>query len=417
MKIAAVKALAALAKEPVPDGVLLAYAEDNLNFGPTYIIPKPLDSRLITAVAPAVAKAAIDSGVAQHTITNWDAYNNELLKRMGLDNRFLRNLTALSKRRPQRIVFGEADKLRVLKAAHIANEEKSCIPILLGFKDVVQKLIEEHNFNLGDCLIIDPTREDVKVREYAQVYYEKRKRKGAIIDEALRQMRHRTVFGTMMVEMGEADAFISGASRNYPNTIRPALQIVGVEDSVKKVAGMYVILSKNGPLFFADTTVNISPQFDELVDIVKLAHKTVSSFQIKPKIAMLSYSNFGSARGKSPDTIQKVVNYFHKNHPEIIIDGDMQANVAMDKNLRDELYPFSKLAGEDVNVFIFPNLASGNIAYKMIQSLGIAETIGPIVMGLKKSIHVLQQGATVREILNLIYICSIDAQFKKRGKQ
>lgn len=416
MKLAAVKALAALAKEPVPDGVLLAYSEDDLSFGPNYIIPKPLDSRLITTVAPAVAKAAMDSGVAQNPITDWDAYNRELLKRMGLDNRFLRNLALLAKRNPQRVVFGEADKLKVLKAAHIANEEKSCIPILLGFKEVVQQLIKENNLNLGNCLIIDPTKEDDKVKEYAEIFLDKRKRKGLIIDEAIRQMRQRTVFGTMMVEQGEADAFISGASRNYPNTIRPALQIVGVEDYVSKVAGMYIIMSKRGPLFFADTTVNISPQQDELIDIVKLAHKAVSNFQIVPKIAMLSYSNFGSASGKSPNTIQNVVKYFHQNHPEIIIDGDMQANMALDKNLRDEYYPFSKLAGEDANVFIFPNLAAGNIAYKMIQSLGVAETIGPILMGLNKSIHVLQHGATVREILNLIYVCSIDAQNKKNRK-
>lgn len=413
MKLAAVKALAELAKEPVPDVVLIAYNEPDMSFGNNYIIPKPLDPRLITTVSPAVAKAAMDSGVAQHDITDWDAYRIELRKRMGLDNRFLRTLSLRAKQNPQRVVFSEADNPKILKAAHVAREEGSCIPILLGFEDHVRKSIDELGLNLQDCTIIDPSRSPEETERYGQVYFEKRQRRGLTLHQAKRLMRQRTYFGTMMVELGEADAFISGQNSNYPDTIRPALGIIGKEEGMSKVAGMYIIMSKQGPLFFADTTVNIDPSADDLVDIVRLAHASVSKLQVKPRIAMLSYSNFGSAKGESVSNIRKALKRLHTEYPEILVDGEMQANTALDADLRQELFPFCKLGEENANVFIFPALSSGNIAYKMVQSLGISEAIGPVLLGFKKSVHVLQLGSSVREIVNMINLAVVDAQGKK----
>lgn len=413
MKLAAVKALAELAKEPVPDVVLIAYNEPDMSFGAKYIIPKPLDPRLITKVAPAVAQAAMDSGVAQENIEDWELYKDGLRRRLGLDNRFLRSITMRAKQNPLKVVFGEADRLKILKAAHLAKEEGTCIPILLGHKHKVKGLIEENNLNLGDCEIIDPSIVTEKHKEYGQLYFEKRGRRGVTLSEACKAMRQRTHFGTMMVELGEADAFLSGLSRNYPNTIRPALEIIGKEQGIKKVAGMYIIMSKQGPLFFADTTVNIMPSVQDLIDIVKLTHQTVSKFSIKPKIAMLSYSNFGSAKGDTVNNIQEAVKFLHQHHPEIMVDGEMQANMALNAELRQEVFPFSKLGDETANVFIFPNLSSGNISYKMVQELGVAEAIGPILLGFKKSVHVLQLGSSIREIVNMINIAVVDAQSKK----
>ncbi len=413
MKLAAVKALAELAKEPVPDGVLLAYNQPDMSFGKDYIIPKPLDPRLITTVSPAVAKAAMDSGVAQHDITDWDAYKIELRKRMGLDNRFLRNISLRAKQNPQRVVFAEADNPKILKAAHTAREEGSCIPILLGFEDQIRESIEELGLNLADCRIIDPSRSPEITEKYGEAYFEKRQRRGLTLFQAKRKMRQRTYFGTMMVEQGEADAFISGQNSNYPDTIRPALEIIGKEEGINKVAGMYIIMSKQGPLFFADTTVNIEPTSDDLVDIVKLTHKIVSKLQVKPRIAMVSYSNFGSAKGPTVTNIQNALKRLHSENPEILVDGEMQANTALDAELRQELFPFCKLGDENANVFIFPALSSGNIAYKMVQSLGISEAIGPVLLGFKKSVHVLQLGSTVREIVNMINLAVVDAQGKK----
>jgi malate dehydrogenase (oxaloacetate-decarboxylating)(NADP+) len=413
MKLAAVRSLAQLAKEPVPDGVLLAYNESDITYGKDYIIPKPLDPRLITSVAPAVAKAAIESGVAQHEITDWEGYKIKLRKRLGLDNRFLRNLSNRARRNPQRVVFGEADKIKVLKAANLAKEEGSCFPILLGHRDKVMALIEEHQLSLDECPIIDPTQETEQTEKYGKLYYEKRSRKGLTEFEAVKAMRQRTHFGAMMVELGEADAFISGLSRNYPNTIRPALEIIGTENGINKVAGMYILTSKQGPLFFADTTVNIDPSEQDLIDIVRLAHRLVSKLNIKPRIAMLSYSNFGSAKGTTVTKIQKAVKFLHENHPDILVDGEMQANIAMDPDLRQEVFPFCKLGAENANVFVFPGLSSGNIAYKMVQGLGIAEAIGPILLGVRKSVHVLQLGSSVREIVNMINLAVVDAQSKK----
>jgi malate dehydrogenase (oxaloacetate-decarboxylating)(NADP+) len=413
MKLAAVKALAELAKEPVPDGVLIAYNQSEMSFGKDYIIPKPLDPRLITHVSPAVAKAAMESGVAKFDITDWDGYKTELLKRMGLDNRFLRNLSNRARHNPQRVVFGEADNPKILKAAHQAREEGGCIPILLGFEDQISELIEELGLNLGDCQIIDPSRSPEITKRYGEKYYDQRQRKGLTLHQAQRKMRQRTYFGTMMVEQGEADAFISGQNSNYRETILPALEIIGKEEGTEKVAGMYIIMSKQGPLFFADTTVNIDPSSDDLVDIVKLTHKMVSKLHIKPRIAMLSYSNFGSAKGPTITNIQKALARLHSENPEILIDGEMQANTALDAELRQELFPFNKLGEENANVFIFPALSSGNLAYNMVQSLGVSEAIGPVLLGFRKSVHVLQLGSSVREIVNMINLAVVDAQGKK----
>ena len=413
MKLAAVHALADLAKSPVPDVVLIAYNEPDMQFSKNYIIPKPLDPRLITAVAPAVAKAAMDSGVAQLDITDWEDYEGKLRGRLGLDNRFLRSLSMRAKKNPMKVVFGEADRVKILKAAHLAHEEGSCIPILLGHENVIRQRIEENNLNLQDCTIIDPTKEKEKQEIYGQKYFELRGRKGLTLFEAKKAMRQRTHFGSMMVEMGEADAFLSGLSRNYPNTIRPALEIIGREEGINKVAGMYIITSKQGPLFFADTTVNIDPTVQDLVDIVKMTHKTISKMQIKPRIAMLSYSNFGSAKGTTVSHIQEAIKILHNQHPEILVDGEMQANMALNPELRQEVFPFCKLGNEPANTFIFPGLNSGNIAYKMVQELGIADAIGPVLLGFRKSIHVLQLGSSVREIMNMINIAVVDAQSKK----
>lgn len=412
MKLAAVRAIAELAEEPVPEIVNLAYDNRTLNFGKDYIIPKPLDPRLLTAVAPAVAKAAIESGVAKHEITDWEAYNNELLKRLGQDSKFIRRLVKRATRSPKKVVFAEADNYKVLRAAIEASDEGIAKPILLGKPEKIHGIAEENGLELGNVSIIDPRSEDKKREQFGALYFDKRKRKGVTQYEATKLMRERNYYGSMMVETGEADAFISGLTRNYPDTIRPCLEVIGKAEGVTKVAGMYVILSKRGPLFFADTTVNINPTIEDLVNITLQTHQRVQEFNIEPKIALLSYSNFGSSKGDQPSKIQQAVNILHEQHPEIIVDGEMQANFAFDAQLRDENYPFSKLKGKETNVFVFPNLSSGNIAYKLAQSLAGAESIGPVLMGFKKSVHVLQLGSSIREIVNMVALAVVDAQCK-----
>jgi len=413
MKLAAVHSLAALALEPVPEMVNLAYGETNITFGKDYIIPKPTDPRLITTVAPAVAKAAIASGVAKFTIEDWGAYERALQKRMGLDNKFLRRITERARRNPKKVVFAEADNFKILKAAQIAREDGIAIPILLGNKSKIEHIISSNNLDLQNVEIIDPLLEDKHREELGTLLYEKRKRKGMTFYDACKAMRDRTYYGTMMVETGMADAFISGLTKNYPDAVRPALQIIGRKSGFTKVAGMYIIMSKKGPLFFADTTISINPTSDDLVQITRLTHEHVSKLQVEPKIAMLSYSNFGSVEGDIPRKIQEAVRYLHKFHPEIQVDGEMQANFAINTEMRMENFPFSKLMDQPANTFIFPDLAAGNIAYKMVQTIGETEAIGPILMGFRKSIHVLQLGSSVREILNMIQVAVVDAQSKK----
>ncbi len=415
MKLAATKAIAALAKEPVPDYVNLAYGSKNLTFGEDYIIPKPIDSRLISAVSAAVAKAAIDSGVAKHKITDWDAYKTSLDNRLGKDNKLMRSLANKAKSNPKRVVFTEADTYKILKAAQVVRDEGIAKPILLGNKEKILKLLEEYQLDLGDTPIIDPwlAEEEAKRNEYGDQLWRKRNRRGLTQYEARKLMRDRNYFGATMVELGLADAMISGLTRKYNAPIKPALEIIGVQQGVSKVAGLYMMITKKGPYFFADTTMNVNPTAQELVDIAVLTANTVKSYNITPRIAMLSYSNFGSVSGEVPNKVAEAVKILHNNYPGLIVDGDIQANFAMNNNLMKEQFPFSHLVDKSVNTFIFPNLAAGNIAYKLMQEMGGSEAIGPVLMGLKKPVHVLQLGSSVREIVNMIIISVLDAQNKK----
>jgi malate dehydrogenase (oxaloacetate-decarboxylating)(NADP+) len=414
MKIAAVKAIADLTKELVPEEVNITYGETNITFGPDYIIPKPNDPRLISSVAPAVAKAAIESGVATATITDWDRYKVSLNKRIGRDNKLLRNVTTRAKLNPKRVVFAEADHYNVLKAAQIIKDEAIGEPILLGRIDKIEALIEEHGFDFEGVSIIDPKSDEMldKLNDFGDVLWQKRCRDGYSQYEARRVMRERNYFGAMMVEQGEADAMISGFSRNYPETIRPALQIVGTAEGVKKVAGLYVIMTPNGPVFIADTTININPNAEQLADIAELTADSVLRMGIKPNIAMLSYSNFGSTRDANSKKVREGVKILHKRRPDLTVDGEVQANFAMNKEAFAEKFPFSDLANKQVNVMIFPTLESGNIAYKLLQELAGFETIGPILVGMKKTIHILQLGASVKEIVNMTTLAVADAHNK-----
>lgn len=413
MKIAAVYALAELARTPVPEKVKQSYNDANISFGKDYIIPKPIDPRLLTHVAPAVAKAAMDSGVARSTITDWEDYKNHLLRKIGLHNKFLHRITVKARQNPKRVVFAEADNYKTLMAAQIVLDEGTAIPILLGRKDKIRKLQEENQLEMPNVRIIDPLEEEETRLEYGKILWEKTKRKGITYYDACKLMRDRNYFGTMMVERGEADAFISGLTKNYPSAVRPALQIVGKSEGVSKVAGMYVMLTKSGPVFFADTTINVDPTWEDLVEIVKLTHRNVKSYQVEPRIALLSYTNFGSVKGPTPSKIQKAVAYLHENHPEILVDGDMQANFALDVDLRQNNFPFNKLADQQANVLIFPNLESGNIAYKLVQQIRGMEAVGPILMGFRKSVHVVQLGSSIREIVNMVHVAVVNAQSKE----
>ena len=414
MKLAAVRSIAELTKEIVPDTVNLAYGEKVITFGPEYIIPKPLDNRLISVVAPAVAKAAIESGVAQVDITDFNLYTDQLNKRLGLDNKLVRRITTKAKRNPKRIVFAEAENYKILKAAEQVKDEGIAIPILLGRKNKILKLIEENVLELDDVLIIDPKseEEDERREAFSQLLFKKRQRKGMTLYEAQKLMRERNYFGSMMVDQGMADALISGISRNYPSTVRPALQIIGIEDDVEKVAGMFILNTKKGSLFLADTTININPTAQELADIAMLTAKTVKRFNVVPKIAMLSYSNFGSSTNKNVSKIREATNILKKNSPDLIVDGEIQADFALNKDKREQIFPFSDLK-DNANTLIFPNLESGNIAYKLMQEFDDVEAIGPILIGMKKPVHILQLGCSVREIINMVTIAVIDAQTKK----
>jgi malate dehydrogenase (oxaloacetate-decarboxylating)(NADP+) len=415
MKLAAVKAIAKLAKEPVPDVVNEAYDAKIITFGRTQIIPKPLDPRLIYWVAPAVAKAAIESGVAKEPIKDWKKYELELMQRLGLDNKFVRNLTEKAKRSPKKVVFAEADNYKILKAAAMAYEEGIAIPILLGKRHNIQRIIDEYNLDLSNCEIIDPRNEsEMKHREmFAEILHEKRKRRGLTFYEAKKLMRERNYYAAAMVETGMADVMISGLTRSYKESIRPALKVIGIEESVNKIAGMYILISKDGPIFFADTTININPSVEEIVDITLLVAKTVKEYNIKPKIALLSYSNFGSNQGSDAIKMREATKALHKKHPEIVVDGELQANFAVNKELRNDFFPFSLLSGQNTNTLIFPNLSAGNIAYKLVKEMSNQETIGPILLGMKKPVHVLQIGSSVREILNMITLGVVDVQNRK----
>jgi len=415
MKLAAVKAIANLAKETVLDEINLAYDDNTLSFGSEYIIPKPLDPRLITAVAPAVAMSAIRSGVAKLEIPDWNKYRESLKKRLGLDNKLIRTLTARAKRNPKRVVFAEAEHYKILKAAQQVSDEGIAIPVLLGRKQKIIDLIEEFSIEFDDLIIIDPKDVSQKKKrdEYGDILWEKRKRKGLTQFEARKLMRERNYFGSMMVETGEADALISGISRNYRTTIKPALEVIGKRDDVKKVAGMYIMNTKKGTLFLADTTINTNPTAEELVDMSEMIAKTVKKFNITPRLALLSYSNFGSTRTEGSSKMAKATVLLKERNPNLIVDGEIQADFALDTEKTAGIFPFSVLAEEQANTLIFPNLESGNLAYKLIQEVAEADSIGPVLVGMKKPVHILQLGCTVREIINMVTLSVVDAQIKK----
>jgi malate dehydrogenase (oxaloacetate-decarboxylating)(NADP+) len=415
MKLAAVHALAALAKEPVPDVVFQAYGIDRIEFGREYLIPKPLDPRLITTVSPAVAKAAMESGMAKNPITDWALYHQQLLKRIGIDQKLTSRIIDIAKQKPKQIVFAEADHLKILKAAQVLQDEKIAYPILLGSRIEIEKLCAEHSLDLSECKIVDPREEKERTEKYALAYHKKRQRKGTTLKDAERTMRDRNAFGAMMVEFGEADALVSGLTKDYPKTILPSLQIIGMAEGVNRVAGMYIIMNKKGTFFFADCTVNQDPTTEELVEIIGLAGRGVKFFDIEPRVAVLSYSNFGSSKGDIPTKTRDAVKLAKARYPEMILDGEIQANVAFDTELQQEIYPFSALAEKGANTLIFPNLAAGNIAYKLLMEIGGAEAIGPILLGMKKPVHILQLGSSIRDIINMAAIAVVDAQLHEKN--
>jgi malate dehydrogenase (oxaloacetate-decarboxylating)(NADP+) len=416
MKLAAVHAIAGIAKKPVPEAVNLAYNAKNLKFGREYIIPKPMDQRLITEVSSAVAKAAIESGVARKVITDWDAYTEELRSKVGDDDKLLRNITNIAKSNPKRVVFADADNYKILRAAQIVKDEKIATPILLGDVERIKQIIKEHDMDLGEVEIIDPHLGAENCEKYAQYYFKKRQRRGITLFEARKLLTDSNYYGSCMVQFGEADALISGLSKNYATTVKPALQIIGTEKGVSRVAGMYMMITKKGPVFFGDTTVNVNPTVDELVDITVLIERSVKRFNINPRVAILSYSNFGSNEGPVPEGTRETVRILHQKYPDMIVDGDMQANFALNAELLADNFPFSTLKGKAANTLIFPNLESGNIAYKLLQEIGGAEAVGPILLGLNKPVHVLQLDSSVREIVNMVTIAVVDAQAKAGNK-
>lgn len=417
MKLAAVKALAEMAKTPVPDIVNLAYNEKTISFGPNYIIPKPFDPRLLSTVAPAVAKAAIESGVARINITDWDGYAIEMNRRLGLDNQLSRILSNKAKSNPKRIIFADAENSKILKAAQQILEENIGYPILLGDEKTIRDIAAANSIDIDDMPIINPKDEEHEEtrKKFGEIFFKKRHRKGVNQYEAYKAMKERNHFGCMMVETGEADCMISGLSRNYPDTIRPALQIIGTDDGVKKIAGMYLLFTKRGPLFLADTTVNFNPTAEELAEITLLVAKEVKHFNITPRIAMLSYSNFGSSDSAEANMVRKARELVKEAQPSLICDGEIQGMLAFNKEILQENYPFTELLKGDVNVLIFPNLSAGNIANTLLQEIGGADSIGPILLGMKKPVHVLQLGSSIRSIFNMVVIAVVDAQSKNKA--
>ena len=415
MKLAAVKAIANLAKETVLDEVSLAYEDNTLAFGPEYIIPKPLDPRLITAVAPAVAMSAVRTGVAKEEISDWNKYRESLKKRLGLDNELIRTLTARAKRNPKKVVFAEAEHYKILKAAQQVKDDGIAEPILLGRRQKILDLIEEFALEMDDVCIIDPKeiKQEDKRHEYGDIFWEKRKRKGITQFEARKLMRERNYYGSMMVEMGDADALISGITRNYRATVKPALEVIGKEEEVNNVVGMYIMRTKKGTLFLADTTINLDPTAEEIADMSILIAKKVKQFRIKPRIALLSYSNFGSTRTKDSEKMAKAAAILKEENPNLVVDGEIQGDFALDAEKMQRIFPFSPLAEESANTLIFPNLNAGNMAYKLIQEIAEVDSIGPVLVGMKKPVHILQIGCTVREIINMVTLSVVDAQIKR----
>jgi len=412
MKLAAVRAIADLALEPVPDVVMMAYNDYDLDFGSSYIIPKPMDPRLLTTVAPAVAKAAMDSGVARNPITDWDAYKTTLRKRLGIDNDFVNRMVQRARKQPKRVVFSEAEDVKILRAAQICMNEGIATPVLLGRTQLIGQVMEENNIDMGQVNMLDPWTEDALCEEFGALLYEKRKRNGLTQTEAVKKMRYRNYFGAMLVETGKCDALISGLTRNYPIALRPMLECIPVTGASKRIAGMHIVMTKNGPVFLSDTTVNIDYKPEELVDLVLKVHERVSKFQIEPRIALVTYSNFGSSRGPAPIQMRKAVELLHEQHPHILVDGEMQTTYAMDGEARAKQYPFNKLGNKSANTLIFPGLNSGNAAYQLMRGMGMVDIIGPVLLGFEKSVHVLHHTSNVREIVNMVALAVCEAQEK-----
>ncbi|MBK8626846.1 MAG: NADP-dependent malic enzyme [Saprospiraceae bacterium] len=418
MKIAAVYALADLAKQSVPEQVNITYGEKHIAFGRDYIIPKPFDTRLIEVVPVAVAKAAIESGVAKEPIQDWEKYREQLAERLGSGSKWIKKLTNQAKENPKRVVFAEADHLDVLKAAQIAYDEGICKPILLGNKDIIKELMQEISFELtkGEVLILDPKNDDQKQRreQFAQDYWTKRQRKGVKLYDAKSLMFERNYFAAMMIIEGEADALISGYTRSYASVIKPMMEVIGRKDGVKRISATNLMLTPKGPLFLSDTAVNIDPNAEELACITKMTAETMSMFGIKPAIALLSYSNFGTSDHQLSDKVSKAVKILHTTHPTLIVDGEIQADFALNKDMMTDHFPFSKLAGKKVNALIFPELSSANIAYKMMKELSDIVSVGPILMGMDGAAHIVQLGARVDEIVNMTTIAVVDAQEREK---
>jgi malate dehydrogenase (oxaloacetate-decarboxylating)(NADP+) len=415
MKMAAVRALAELAKAPVPEQVNIAYGETKLNFGRDYIIPKPFDPRLIAVVAPAVAKAAMDSGVAMHPINDWDKYTEELLERLGNDNKMVRLLTNRAKTDPKRIVFAEADHLDVLKAAQIVYEEGIGKPILLGNREIIEELMREIDFT-DEVAIIDPKTDEEKTRRsrYAEAYWQARQRRGLTLLDAQKWMRERNYFAAMMVNEGEADAMVTGYSRSYPAVVKPIMQLIGKAPGVTRIATTNMMLTKRGPIFLSDTAINPEPSADDLAKIALMTARTVRMFGMEPVVAMVSFSNFGSSSDRSANKVREAVSFLHKNYPELIVDGEVQADFALNPEMLKDKFPFSKLAGKKVNTLIFPNLESANITYKLLKELNKVVSIGPIMLGMDKPVHIFQLGASVEEMVNMAAVAVVDAQEKEK---
>ena len=411
MKLAAVYAIADLAKEPVPDVVNAAYKLKRTTFGRDYILPKALDPRLLTRVSCAVAKAAIDSGVSRKTITDWEGYANHLREMMGYDNKLLRSFTDMAKANPKRVVFAEANHVNMLKAAAEAKAEGICFPILLGNEERLAKIAAEENISLDGIEIVNlrHDRETERRHRYARILTDKKAREGVTYSEACEKMVDRNAFGMMMVATGDADAFVTGVYSRYSEVTKMAEQIIGIRPSYKHFGALNILTCKKGTFFMADTLINRHPSAEVLIDIARLTHDAVKFFAHEPVMAMLSYSNFGSDKQGSPLKVHEAIDFLHKTYPDMVVDGEMQVNFALDKKLRDDMYPFNKLKGQDVNTLIFPNLSSANSAYKLLDTLGITETIGPIQMGLNKPIHFTDVESSTRDIVNLTTVAVVDA--------
>ncbi len=411
MKIATVYALAELTKKAVPDVVNAAYSVKKLRFGKEYIIPKPLDPRLLTTVAPAVAKAAMASGVARKPITNWDEYDHKLRDLMGMDNKMIRRLYEMARQNPKRVVFSETNHLNMLKAAETARAEGICHPVLLGNEEKIANVARENQINLEGIEIVNlrHDREEERRARYAQILTEKRNRQGMTFEEASEKMFERDYFGMMMVETGEADAMITGVFSKYADTTDVAKEVIGIREGLNHIGAMHIVNTKKGMLFLADTLFNRHPDTETLIDIARLANATVKFFNYDPVIAMLSYSNFGADKEGSPASVHQVVETLHERYPDMVVDGEMQVDYALNRELRNKKYPFTRLGDKEVNTLVFPNLSSANASYKLLKETGLNDIIGPIQMGLNKPVHILDVETPVRDIVNMVAVAVIDA--------